>query len=73
MMMQKLNPKQPKLTPKLKKYSAAPILVFEDQTHQIDVFDFKKLRVNAHKSIWDVFVVKFQRINGQNGRLVKEG
>ena len=40
---------------------------------RIDVFYSKLLRVNAHKSIWDVFVVKDQRINGQNGRLVKEG
>ena len=70
--MQKLKPKQPKLAPKLKKYSAAPILVFEDQTHQIDVFDFGKLRVYAQKRLGDVFLVKNWMIIGQNRRLVKK-
>ena len=57
-MMQKWRTTKPKFDLKLQDFNSALICVLKIKTPQFDVFDSKLLRVNAHKRLGKVFIVK---------------
>ena len=57
-MMQKWKRNKPKFDLKLLDFSLALFRVLKIKTPQFDVFDSKLLRVNAHKRLGKVFIVK---------------